>query len=62
MSKRAKVPYKKGELIHHSTFGDGIILSLDGGLAEIAFDYPNGVKKMMVVHPAITKIKKESEE
>jgi DNA helicase II / ATP-dependent DNA helicase PcrA len=59
MEKRKALPYKKGELINHSTFGEGVILKIDGGMAEIAFDYPNGVKKIMLAAPAISKVKRE---
>jgi DNA helicase-2/ATP-dependent DNA helicase PcrA len=59
MEKRKALPYKKGELIMHSTFGEGVILKIDGGMAEIAFDYPNGVKKIMLAAPAISKVKRE---
>lgn len=55
LSKKSKSNYKVGEVITHTSFGQGIILSLDGGLAEIAFDYPYGVKRMMIQHPAISK-------
>lgn len=60
LTKKVKVNYKVGEIVEHSSFGEGVILSLDGGLAEIAFDYPAGVKKMMINHPSITKISAES--
>ncbi len=56
MRKVQKSKYKVGDLVSHTSFGQGVILSLDGVLAEIAFDYPNGVKKLMVEHPSITKV------
>lgn len=59
MEKRKALPYKKGELILHSTFGEGVIMKIDGGMAEIAFDYPYGVKKIMLAAPAISKVKRE---
>ncbi|HET6786195.1 MAG TPA: UvrD-helicase domain-containing protein [Erysipelotrichaceae bacterium] len=59
MEKRKALPYKKGELILHSTFGEGVIMKIDGGMAEIAFDYPHGVKKIMLAAPAISKVKRE---
>ena len=58
MEKRKALPYKKGELILHSTFGEGVIMKIDGGMAEIAFDYPHGVKKIMLAAPAISKVNK----
>ncbi len=56
MRKKVKSKYKVGDMVTHTTFGQGVILTLDGVLAEIAFDYPHGVKKLMVEHPSITKV------
>lgn len=56
MQKSRKSKYKVGDLVNHTTFGQGVILTLEGVLAEIAFDYPHGVKKLMVEHPSITKV------
>lgn len=55
MEKRKALPYKKGEIIIHSTFGEGVIMKIDGEIAEIAFNYPHGIKKMMLAIPAISK-------
>ena len=56
MRKVKKSKYKVGDMVNHTTFGQGVILTIDGVLAEIAFDYPTGVKKLMVEHPSITKV------
>ena len=53
--KKPKVTIKKGDLVIHDAFGKGIVLKIDGALAEIAFDYPNGVKKIMATHPSLKK-------
>lgn len=57
MEKRKALPYKKGELVLHSTFGEGVIMKIENGIGEIAFDYPHGVKKIMLSVPAISKVK-----
>lgn len=44
---------KKGELVSHAKFGDGVVISCKNGIAEIAFSYPHGVKKIAAGHPSI---------
>ena len=53
--KRDPKKLKKGDLINHGMFGDGVVLKVEGNLAQIAFAYPHGVKKLLVTHPSITK-------
>ena len=51
---RTKVPQlKKGEMVSHEKFGDGIVIKCSDGIAEIAFAYPHGVKKIAAGHPAL---------
>ena len=45
---------KAGDTINHDTYGIGIILKIDGLIAEIAFK--SGVKKFMKIHKAIKKL------
>ena len=45
---------KVGDTINHDTYGIGIILKIDGLIAEIAFK--SGVKKLMKNHKAIKKL------
>ncbi len=47
--------YKKGEVIVHTTFGDGVIIDIEGGLLEIAFNYPFGVKRILASHESLSK-------
>ena len=47
--------YKKGDLVEHDTFGEGVVVSCDNGVVEVAFAYPHGIKKLMAGHPAIKK-------
>ena len=53
--KRDPKKLKKGDLINHGMFGDGVVLKVENNLAQIAFAYPHGVKKLLVTHPSITK-------
>ncbi len=51
----SKVKLKKGELISHTVFGDGVILSSKDGVVEIAFDRKYGIRKLSAIHPSISK-------
>ena len=44
---------RKGEQVIHSKFGEGIVLSCRNGIAEIAFPFPFGVKKIAAGHPSL---------
>ena len=44
---------RKGEQVIHSKFGEGIVLSCRNGIAEIAFPFPYGVKKIAAGHPSL---------
>lgn len=44
---------KKGELVTHVKFGEGVVISCKGGIAEIAFPYPHGIKKIAAGHPSL---------
>lgn len=39
--------YKKGDKIHHSYFGNGIVVGVEAKRYEIAFSFPHGVKYIM---------------
>ena len=47
---------KAGDKVKHDKFGEGLVVSVDGILATIAFKVPFGVKKLMKDHPSIVKI------
>ncbi len=53
LKKGTATRWKKGELVTHGKFGDGVVMSYDKGMVEIAFAYPHGVKKMLSSHPSI---------
>ena len=45
----------KGEQVIHAKFGEGIVLSCKNGIADIAFPYPHGIKKIAAAHPSLKK-------
>jgi DNA helicase-2/ATP-dependent DNA helicase PcrA len=46
----------KGDKVNHSKFGDGVVVSVVGDNAMIAFKSPYGVKTLLKNHKAITKL------
>ena len=54
-SSAAAVQYKKGEQVIHSKFGEGVVLSCQNGIANIAFAYPWGTKNIAAGHPSLKK-------
>ena len=48
---------KKGDKVSHVKFGEGIVIKVGGGIAEIAFPYPYGIKKIAAGHPSLKKVK-----
>jgi len=61
MANGKAVPFKVKDWVHHPSFGDGQVLSINGGLAEIMFAFPNGIKKILATHPSLTKIEVNDE-
>lgn len=55
LKQTGSVRWKKGELVSHGKFGEGVVISYENGMVEIAFPYPHGVKKMLSSHPSIKK-------
>jgi len=47
--------YRKGDIIIHKIYGEGVVISNDNGILSIAFPSPNGVKKILSSHPSIRK-------
>jgi len=56
MSNGKALPFKVKDWVNHPVFGDGQVLSLNGGLAEIMFAHPHGIRKILATHPSLTKI------
>lgn len=53
VGKKGKL--KKGDLIVHSVFGEGVVISIKEGVAQIAFEKKYGIRKLAADHPSITK-------
>ena len=50
--------YKKGDLVRHAVFGEGIVLSCEDLMVKVAFGMPHGIKVLMSTHPSLEKIEK----
>lgn len=61
LAATSKSRWKKGEIVEHGKFGEGVVLNYDQGMVEIAFSFPHGIKKMLSTHPSIKKKEKSSE-
>ncbi len=47
--------YKTGDHLIHAKFGEGVVINCKGGIVEIAFPYPHGIKKIAAGHPSLKK-------
>ena len=50
------VDYGSGDKVVHDVFGEGVVISIDGSVVNIAFSHPHGVKKLLKGHKSIKKI------
>ncbi len=46
---------KKGDLVVHTSFGEGVVLDTSNGIWKIAFSNKFGIRKIMANHPSIHK-------
>ena len=46
---------KSGDHITHTIYGDGVVISVSGGIATIAFKHGVGIKQIAANHKSITK-------
>ena len=46
---------KPGDMVVHDVFEEGIVIKVNGGLVDIAFSHPHGVKTIMAHHPSVHK-------
>ena len=56
MRKPSSAKYRKGDLVIHSQFGQGVIIDVQGTVATIAFERKYGVKKLNALHPSLKKL------
>jgi DNA helicase-2/ATP-dependent DNA helicase PcrA len=47
--------FKEGDVLTHTTFGDGIVVGMQGQLVVVAFDYPIGIKSLLATHSSLSK-------
>mgnify|MGYP001048265862 FL=1 len=47
---------KPSDKVSHTVFGNGVVITVDGDIATIAFPMPHGLKKLIQTHPSIKKI------
>ena len=57
--RKNKRSISASDTVVHETFGEGILISLDGDMATIAFNFPHGMKKLSLAH---TEIKRKGSE
>ncbi len=55
MYKSDSSELKEGDKVNHTIFGDGVVISVNGNLATIAFRYGIGVKTIAANHKYLTK-------
>lgn len=53
VKKKGKI--RKGDLVNHEIFGDGVVIKMEDQLAVIAFDKKYGIRKILSSHPSLTK-------
>ena len=47
--------YRNGDAVIHKIYGEGVVIGNSGGVLQIAFAHPHGVKKILASHPSIRK-------
>ena len=47
--------YRNGDAVIHKIYGEGVVIGSSGGVLQIAFAHPHGVKKILASHPSIRK-------
>ena len=50
------VDYGVGDKVIHDVFGEGVVISIDGSIVNIAFAHPHGIKKLLKGHKSIKKL------
>lgn len=46
---------RKGDIVEHKSFGEGVVIDTSNGIWTIAFKNKFGIRKIMANHPSITK-------
>ena len=50
------VDFKEGDMISHTDYGEGVVVSVDKSIITVAFSHPYGIKKLMKNHKSISKL------
>lgn len=50
---KSKKRMRKGDIVIHDSFGEGVVLKVDGDLVQVAFNARYGVRKLMASHPSL---------
>lgn len=53
VKKKGKI--RKGDIVLHEIFGEGVVIKLEDALAVIAFDKKYGIRKILSTHPSLSK-------
>ena len=53
--EKNKTAYTVGESVIHDTYGEGIVISIDGEMGQICFTKKGVIKKFIMSHPSIHK-------
>lgn len=57
-TKNSKCTFLVGDKINHKSFGDGMVVAVEGDIITVAFKVPTGIKKLLGTHPSIIKLEK----
>ena len=53
--EKPKSRYRNGDVIIHSTYGEGVVIETKDDVLTIAFSAPYGIKKLLSTHPSLRK-------
>jgi DNA helicase-2/ATP-dependent DNA helicase PcrA len=55
LTKKEAIKIRKGDIVVHVAFGEGVVIAIQEDLAEIAFNFPHGIKRIVASHPSLSK-------
>ena len=56
MYHEENVDYKQGDVVMHTIYGKGVVISVDESIITIAFSKQYGIRKLMKNHKSIRKV------
>lgn len=54
-ANKKSTKYRKGDLVNHTVYGQGVIIKVEGTVATVAFSHGVGIKKLNALHPSLSK-------